>query len=365
MGSISSLLSEHNTTSQLTLYGAAQDAHPDVLLLPGAEFTTYAGHANIIGTTEWVDHRIGVRGATIEAAIQDVHDQGGLFSINHPLLNIGDLCIGCGWNHEVDPTEIDAVEIQTGILPGVTFWEDLVAEGSHAAAVGGSDDHRAGQDLGALDSPIGTPTTMVYADELSVEAILQGIRDARTVVKIGGPQGPMIDTELTGERRGDTVFATDSTLRATVTGGNGTMLRVIKNGQLAEQVAVVGDPFVHEFETEAPPAGEDRYRHEVFDASNRPLAVTSYVWLQREEPTPTATVPPSPTPTATQDVTKQCPGDCDGDTHVEIGELVTGVNISLGIAGLDRCVSLDRDESGTVEINELVTAVDAALNTCV
>src|SRR5262245_10305833 len=150
------LLSEHNTNSQLTLYGAAQDRHPDVLLLPGAEFTTYGGHANAIGTTEWVDHRIGVRGATIEDAIRNVHDQGGLFSINHPLLHVGDLCIGCGWDHPIDPREIDGVEIQTGVFPGLAFWEDLVAQGSHAAAVGGSDDHRAGRDLGPVDSPIGT-----------------------------------------------------------------------------------------------------------------------------------------------------------------------------------------------------------------
>src|SRR5262245_20159792 len=67
------MLSEHNTTSQLSLYAAAQARHSDVLLLPGAEFTTYAGHANAIGTTEWVDHRIGVRGATIEGAISAVH----------------------------------------------------------------------------------------------------------------------------------------------------------------------------------------------------------------------------------------------------------------------------------------------------
>jgi hypothetical protein len=209
------------------------------------------------------------------------------------------------------------------------------------------------------------PTTLVYAEELSVEAILQGVRDARTVVKIIGPQAPMIETELTGERRGDTVFAMESTLRATVTAGDGTTLQVIKNGAVVDTVPVVGDPFVHEFETEAPATGEDRYRHALFDATNRPLTLTSYVWLQREQPTPTPTVPPSPTATATRDVTTECAGDCNGDTHVGIGELVTGVNISLGIAELSACAALDRNGNGTIEIHELVTAVDAALNTCV
>jgi len=360
------LLSEHNTTSQLTFYNAEQAAHPDVLLLPGAEFTTYAGHANLIGTTEWVDHRIGVRGATIDAAIRNVHDQGGLFSINHPLLNIGDLCIGCGWHHVVEPAAIDAVEVQTGIFPGTPFWEDLVAQGSHAAAVGGSDDHNGGRDMGPGDSVIGTPTTLVYADELSVAAILQGIRDARTVVKVNGPQGPMIETDLSGERTGDTVAADHATLRATVTGGSGATLRTIKNREIVDEVAVDSDRFVREMAVDAPSSGDDRYRHELVDTAKHPLTIASYVWLRRAmaSPTPTDTMVPSPIPTVTQPVSKACTGDCDANDRVEINELIIGVNISLGTAELSHCDAFDRDGSGGVEVNELVTAVNASLNGC-
>jgi hypothetical protein len=114
------MLSEHNTNSQLSLYAAAQAESARVLLLPGVEFTTYAGHANGIGAREWVDHRIGVRGATIDAAIQSFHDQGALFSINHPLLRLGDACIGCAWDHMVDPQEIDAVEVRRRRTGGPT-----------------------------------------------------------------------------------------------------------------------------------------------------------------------------------------------------------------------------------------------------
>jgi len=278
------LLSEHNTNSQLSLYGEAQ-ADSDVLLLPGVEFTTYAGHANGIGVTEWVDHRIGVRGATIEAAIHDIHEKGGLISINHPLLFVGDLCIGCGWDHAVDPLTIDAVEIRTGIFPGESYWEDLVAAGSRAAAIAGSDDHRAGRDLGPLDSPIGTPVTLVWADELSVEGIVRGVRDARTVVKVNGPDGPMIESELSGRRDGDTVLSPGSTatLRAVVTGGAGGLLRALANGVVIDEVAVDGDPFVREIEVEVAAVGEDRYRHEVVDADGSLRTLTSYVWLRAED----------------------------------------------------------------------------------
>jgi len=276
------MLSDHNTNSQLSLYAAAQAGSPNVLLLPGVEFTTYAGHANGIGATEWVDHRIGVRGATIDGAIDSFHEQGALFSINHPQLRLGDACIGCAWEHDVDPAQIDAVEVRTGIVTGRNFWEALVAQGSHAAAVGGSDDHRGGMVGSIIDSPIGSPTTMVYAEELSVEAVLDGIRDARTVVKFEGPDGPMIDTEASGERRGDVVYAMLSTLRATVTAGNGTNLRLIKNGDLIETTAVDSDPFVHEIEVESPLTGEDGYHFEVWRGSAL-ATIASYFWLQSED----------------------------------------------------------------------------------
>jgi predicted metal-dependent phosphoesterase TrpH len=273
------MLSEHNTNSQLSLYAAAQAKFPHVLLLPGVEFTTYAGHANGIGAREWVDHRIGVRGATIDAAIDSVHEQGALFSINHPQLRLGDACIGCAWEHVVDPRQIDAVEVRTGVVSGRSYWESIVRQGSHAAPIGGSDDHRGGMVGSVIDSPIGTPTTMVYADELSIDAIVDGIRDSRTVVKFEGPDGVMIDTEASGERRGDIVFATVSTLRATVTAGNGMMLRLIRNGELLETTAIDADPFVHAVEIESPPSGEDGYHYEVWRASG-PVTIAGYVWLQ-------------------------------------------------------------------------------------
>lgn len=275
------LMSEHNTVSQLSWYAAKQEKTP-VLLLPGMEFTTYAGHANTIGTTTWLDHRIGVRGATIEGAIADTHAQRGLFSISHPLLNVGDLCIGCGWQYAVDPTTVDGVEVMGGIFSGVAFWEDLLERGSHAAALGGSDDHRGGEGDGPLYSPLASPTTLVWADELSVEGILRGIRDGRTVVKIEGTHGPMIETEIDGPREGDTVRADRTIVRATVRGGAGATLRLWRDGTPLEEAEVTADPFVHEREVTAPASGEARYRHELVAGDDR-LTLTSYVWLRRPE----------------------------------------------------------------------------------
>lgn len=59
-----------------------------------------------------------------------------------------------------------------------------------------------------------------------------------------------------------------------------------------------------------------------------------------------------------------CAGDCDGDGRVTIAELITGVNIALGLAGEGDCPSLDADGDGVVGVDELVGAVRNALDGC-
>jgi hypothetical protein len=64
--------------------------------------------------------------------------------------------------------------------------------------------------------------------------------------------------------------------------------------------------------------------------------------------------PPTPT----------CVGDCDGDGEVSIGELITGVNISLGNQQISVCPAFDANGDGQVGINELIQAVNNALEGC-
>jgi hypothetical protein len=51
-----------------------------------------------------------------------------------------------------------------------------VGQGVKAAPVGGSDDHSAGGRRGAFDSLLGSPTTLVFAREPSVPALLAATR---------------------------------------------------------------------------------------------------------------------------------------------------------------------------------------------
>jgi hypothetical protein len=195
-------------------------------------------------------------------------------------------CIGCAWRHALDGSKIAAVEIanlgqsQGGVFqyPGaVNFWDALCARGHHVAAIGGSDDHKAGVDEGMFQSPIGDPLTMVFAEELSAAGILDGIRKGRTVIKLQGPADPMVD--LTTETADAGVR-----LRAKVTGVGGVpgavSVRLVKNNVAAAPVPVGADGFTLDSVVTPPEQGEDRYRVEVL-VSGRVRTVTSHVFVKR------------------------------------------------------------------------------------
>ena len=283
-------LSDHNTVSQDELIVEAQ-AKTKVLLIPGIEYTTYAGHANAIGATTWVNHRVGDQGATIQQGIDAIHAQGALFSINHPGLDLGSQCIGCAWKHAIPDHALDALEIETiGYEPegklfhglAMKLWEELLTKGEHVAAIGGSDDHQAGKEAGmGTHSQIGAPTTMVFARELSHDAIVEGIQKGRTVVKLQGPDDPMVeisaDVALGGDKE-DTASDTYVVLRAHVSGA-AESVHFVKNGAALGDIPVVGTDFTTELVVDAPKSGEDRYRAEAY-VDGRPRTITSHLFVR-------------------------------------------------------------------------------------
>jgi len=85
-------------------------------------------------------------------------------------------------------------------------------------------------------------------------------------------------------------------------------------------------------------------------------------------PTQTFVATPTPTPTATPTL-KTTPVPCTGDCGlldgvVSVDELVKGVNIALGVAELAECPSFDSNHDELVTVDELVRAVDHALEGC-
>jgi hypothetical protein len=59
-----------------------------------------------------------------------------------------------------------------------------------------------------------------------------------------------------------------------------------------------------------------------------------------------------------------CPADCNQDGASTVDELVTCLNVALGIAESDTCPTCDLNGDGSVSIDEVVASVDTVLNGC-
>lgn len=326
------VLTEHNVALGADFLVAAQARHPDVLFVPGIEVTTYDGHAGAIGAVEWVDHRLGQprAGGVVDAQsmVDDVLAQGAVFSVHHPTLDLGDLCIGCAWDLDV-PEGVGGVEIGNGgwsptgslfTLSAIAFWDDLCAEGRRIAALGGSDDHRAGVDLGPFDTPVGTSRTAVWAEELSVRALLDGIRAQKTQVLLDGAGSPVLELHADGVLVDGTWAAKDPRVSVPVLPQEGELHWVVDGEDVGPGVEVGGD-WVLDVEADDAPV---RVRAEWW-VDDHPTTVTSHVWLVREDPRETLE-------TATDDGGGEGPGDrgCGCAFAPHVGGMWVGL-LSLGL----------------------------------
>jgi MYXO-CTERM domain-containing protein len=286
-------LSDHNTVSQQGLASAFQDGLDDLLLLRGSEVTTYGGHGTSVGNPVYIEHHIGRDGVTIEDALDQVAAAGAIFIINHPKLDLGDgdFCIGCPWSYgEAGLDRVSGIELATGAYDYVpvfgrqvlAMWDGLLDQGHRITGTGGSDDHDAPFEPGPQDSQIGTPCTVVWADELSEAAIIEGVRRGRVVVKLRGPDDPMVELTATGDDGrvamiGDTVRGARVRLSARVEGGAGMTLSLWRNGVEEESLVVDRDDFTLELERVTRAEG-DRYRLQLAEAFD--VVITNHIWVE-------------------------------------------------------------------------------------
>jgi hypothetical protein len=172
---------EHNSVAEPGAWGHL--AADDFLIVLGEEVTTKTGHWLALGIDpgEVVDWNHQVRDGLIDQCLDQVHRVGGLCVAAHP--------------HAPYPSGdfmfrfrgFDVVEVWNGLWASDRPWnadnEAALAEwgrslaadihaGSWRPAMGNSDTHLEGQ--------IGIPHTVVFAEELSTEAILVGIRAGRS-----------------------------------------------------------------------------------------------------------------------------------------------------------------------------------------
>jgi hypothetical protein len=206
-----------------------------LLLIPGREMTTFWGHFNIFGVTQYIDYRVtGRDGRSVNDILREVRAAGGIAAINHADSPGGEICMGCRWEPSapVDMSLFTGVEVINGGRPllSADFWDRQLASGRQLTAIGGSDSHNGAAKPGEKGA-IGTPTTVVEASELSVPAILDGIRRGRAFIDLTASRDKILDLE-----------AQDTTGSAGQSTAMGGMLQAPQGHSIAVRVNVTGCP---------------------------------------------------------------------------------------------------------------------------
>ena len=263
------VVTEHNTVSHLPYLGDLSEE--GLLLIPGMEISTYHGHANVWPLTEWVDFRCW-QDEQMSAVREQAREQGALFTINHPKDQGPDWRFGQFFNP-------DLVEVWGGPwfisnYQSLNVWDQMLRHGKRVTCVGGSDKHQTPfeGELGWYE--LGTPTTWVWAKELSIPAIVEGMRAGNVFVS-EGPDGPRLEfsAELKGQRvnmggelgigRGAIV-----SLSCRVEGGAGCIFRLESSTGVLE-AQIDDDSFA--WERDMMVVGNDYFRPTVIDPPEAPL----------------------------------------------------------------------------------------------
>ncbi len=190
-------ISDHNSLAHYADMRELQPYFDKLLLIPGREMTTFYGHFNAFGVTQYVDYLVAEKdGRTIDEVVRDVRSMGGIVSINHPQSPTGEQCRGCGWTPPgpVDLSKFSGVEVVNSGRVMDSFWDQQLAKGLRLTAIGGSDNHDATKtedQRGALAHP----TTVVQAKELSVAGILEGIRAGHVFIDLTASKNKLLDVD--------------------------------------------------------------------------------------------------------------------------------------------------------------------------
>ena len=222
-------VTDHNTISQQRYFGPRSS--PDLVFIPAMEITTSSGHANVFGLEDWIDFRIA-RPEDAHVLADRVHCKGGLLSINHDKPPMG-------WDHDVP--DIDCMEAwQSHWLAGnwiaLDRYESRLRAGRRIALIGGSDFHQPARLLPDGPLTLARPTTKLWLDELSEQAVLAALKAGRGYVT-EAPDGPHLSFTANGKPMGASLGAGPIEVDAEIDGAAGDRLVWIDaRGPLSEAI---------------------------------------------------------------------------------------------------------------------------------
>jgi hypothetical protein len=275
-----------------------------ILVIPGIELSSSAGHFNALGIKHWLDWRYNTPDggcesqAGLDRLFTEAKTGGALCSLNHSLLPPWD------WRWAETPLNlVDALEIiNDPTFPGneeaseaaLLAWNILWNDGYTIRGLGGSDTHLLPGESYAGDgrpSLVGDPTTVVFAHCLSASAIIEAVSAGRIYVS----RGPVIDPQLTFNGTG-CYFGSDLTA---MPGGDHGLLEykigvskapaagsiiLIENGSESSRQEINDDGFFS-FTLNWPGSDYRWARIEIRDSSNQLLAFSNPLHRGRKKPT--------------------------------------------------------------------------------
>jgi hypothetical protein len=240
---------EHNTTRAHWELASVARAVPELLLLPGDEFTSPGGHMNILGSRPeaWFDFRFDPGQGKLPGVIREAHRQGAIVMVNHPTA----FCTTCPWQYPANEwREADAIEVWNGEwditdAAAVKLWDEELRKGRRIHAFGGSDYHRG-------EGPM-VPATLVWAPNLDAKAILGGLRRGNAVI-VASPKGPRVTLQVGKSLPGDSVrLKPKAEVQMSLTGAKGLIAilytdegRLMATSPLETEDALVTHPLSRE-----------------------------------------------------------------------------------------------------------------------
>jgi hypothetical protein len=271
-------LTDHNTVSGV---GALREAAGGAIaVLPGQELTTFRGHALALGPECWLDWRTGLEGRGMNDVARDVRQAGGVLVVAHPDAPPDEVCTGCRWTHgDFDPALAHAVEVWGGLWDGpeernpgcLDLWRRWLNQGHRLTATGATDAH------GPEDWSGPVPLTYVQAEEPSLPAVLDAVRQGRTYVS----SGPRLEIRAATAAEqvatvGETIDASAPvTVEASCASSPAAELRLVAGGETRARQRVEGEGRVAaRFEPVDRWCCAELWRGEIL------LAVTSPIYLR-------------------------------------------------------------------------------------
>lgn len=217
-------LTDHNTTACYEAFDAGLRHLPDMIGIHGMEWTTYHGHMLVLGEHGYTDWR-GVGPHEMDAAVDQIHEHGGMVGIAHPYALSNPINTGYRWGFQLqDWKKIDFIEVWSRDFPigrvrtdnAFALWNAMLQEGYHISATSGRDWHRPDIKL----THYGTTYIGIEDGTCNETGALHALKRGRSCVTAG----PLLTAQVAREgllfHPGDTLSSGDVTVKVTISSDN-------------------------------------------------------------------------------------------------------------------------------------------------